>query len=122
MIGDGKVTFSWITSKGAVITQTSKLLRPEQIRDMVLTRHERFHEAGPGSRESEESRAERKYISAHPEETLREAWNLLDKEGKMEMEMMLAPAAHHGISDPQWANRHVKLRDEIIGDDKKELS
>ena len=121
-IQDNNITFSYVDSYGHGLTETAKVLSPRRMAMMIEARMKRFHSAGPGSRESEQSRQERKYISAHPEETLREAWNILDDHGKMEMDMMLDPSSHHGISDPDWIKSHVKRRDEIIGDDKRELS
>lgn len=116
VVRDGRITFTYLDSFGDVITETKKLLSPKEIKVKVLDRMERFKDAGPGSRESEISRAERKCISGHPESLLRETWDLLDDHGKMEFSMMLSMDSHYGISDPKWAKEHEEERTEIIGD------
>jgi len=121
-LSGGNITFTWIDSLGKVHTDTKKLLSANEMAGMIEERMERFHLAGPGSRESEESRAERKHISAHPEKDLREVWRLLDEHGQMEMAMMLDMNSHHGISDPKWAKAHASRRSEIVGDDEQALS
>ena len=117
----GAVTYTWIDSLGKVHTDTKKLLSAGEMAERIEERMERFHLAGPGSRESEESRAERKHISAHPEKDLREAWKTLSQHGKMEMVMTLDMNSHHGISDPKWAQAHTTRRTEISGDDGEAL-
>jgi hypothetical protein len=121
IIQDDQVTFTWITSLGKGLTETMRVLSAKKIAKMVVARMERFKSAGPGSRESEMSRQERKYISAHLEPALKEAWGLLDEHGKMEMDMMLNASSHHGISDPQWVQSHTLHRSEVVGDDKRAL-
>lgn len=116
IIKDDKITFTYIDSYGSVITDTKKLLSSKEIKEKVMDRMHRFRSAGPGVRESEISRAERKYISGHPEDRLKEAWELLDEHGQMEMAMMLSMDSHYGISDPEWAKKNVEERPEIIGD------
>ena len=118
---NGKLTFTYIDSYGNVITETKKQLTAKEICDKVIESHDRFGMSGPGSRESELSRAERKYISAHDEPMLREVWDLLDENNKMEMSMMLSMDAHHGISDKTWADKHAKERSNIIGDNMTDL-
>ncbi len=113
---NGELTFTYVDSYGDVITETKKICTPEQICQMTCARHARFGDSGPGSRESELSRAERKWISAHDESILRKAWDILDEDGKMEFSMMLSMDSHHGISDKKWADKHAKERPEIIGD------
>lgn len=115
-IRDDEITFTYITSFGEVITETKRLLDSGKIVNKIKDRTRRFKDAGPGSRESELSRAERKWIAAHPISILKQAWNLLDKDGKMEMSMMLDMNAHYGISDKKWAEEYVKERESIIGD------
>lgn len=116
-IRNGKITFTYITSLGKVVTETKDILESEEIAERIKDRHERFYDSGPGTRESEFSRAERKYISAHPELILRKVWSLLDKDGKVEMSMMLEMNSHMGISDPKWAKEHTEKRNTIMGDD-----
>lgn len=118
---DDKLTFTYIDSYGDVLTETKPILTPFEVKQKVVDRMDRFHYAGPGSRESEISRAERKWISAHPEKCLKKVWDLLDDHGKMEMSMMLGMDSHHGISDPKWAKQHVKERHEIVGDNEVPL-
>lgn len=121
VFSNGKLTYTYIDSYGEVITDTKKVLTPEQVAQKVRGRLHRFMDAGPGVRESEISRAERKCISAHPEKCLREAWNLLGDHGKMEMSMMLSMDSHHGISDKTWADKNAKERPNIIGDNMTDL-
>jgi 4-alpha-glucanotransferase len=118
---DGNLTYTYIDSYGDVITETKPQLEPDAIAEMTIDRMERFKSAGPGSRESEISRAERKYISAHDESVLRAAWNKLDDHGKMEFDMMLSEKSHHGISDSRWADNNTKEREEIVGDNQVPL-
>ena len=113
---NGKVTFTYLDSYGEVITETKNILNPREIREKVMDRMKRFHSGGPGVRESETSRAERKWVSAHPIALLKDAWDKLDNHGKMEMSMMLSRDSHHGISNPKWAKAHEKDRSNIIGD------
>ena len=121
-ISGNQITFSHIDSYGKPATETARILTPKKIASMIYERYERFGKSGPGSRESEKSRQERKYISAHPEETIRAAWNLLDDHGKMELEMMFDMSSHHGISDPKWIKAHARRRDDIVGDDNRPLA
>jgi len=116
IIKDDKLTFTYIDSYGEVITETKPILTPFEIKQKVVDRMERFKYAGPGVRESEISRAERKWVSAHPESCLKETWTMLDEHGQMEMAMMLDMNSHHGISDPTWAKQHAEERSEISGD------
>ena len=121
-ISGNQITFSHIDSYGIPMTETARVLSPKKIASMVSDRLARFQKAGPGSRESETSRQERKYISGHPESTIRAAWELLDDHNKMELEMMLDMSSHHGISDPAWMKTHARRRDSIIGDDRQALA
>ncbi len=114
---DGKgITFTYMNSFSDVITETKPILTPSKIKQKVVDRMERFHDAGPGTRESEISRAERKWISAHPVSLLQRVWDKLDEHGRMEMSMMLSEKSHYGISDPSWAKAHKKEREAIMGD------
>jgi len=113
---DGHMTFTYLNSYGDVITETKPILDCDQICEKVMDRYNQFHSAGPGVRESEMSRAIRKWISAHSGSLLRNAWNKLNEHGQMEMSMMLSQDSHYGISDPNWANAHKDDRLEIIGD------
>ena len=115
-MSDGDMTFTYITSFGDVITETKPVLSVDRICEHVKDRMHQFHSAGPGVRESETSRAIRKWISGHPVSILRSAWDKLDDHGRMEMDMMLSEKSHHGISDPKWAKAHSKERESIIGD------
>lgn len=110
------MTFTYLDSYGDLITETKPILSVDQICEHIMDRHQQFIDAGPGSRESEASRAIRKWISAHPIRLLKRAWSKLDEEGKMEMSMMLSKDSHHGISDPKWAKENRKSRYEIVGD------
>lgn len=121
IIRDDKLTFTYIDSYADVITETKPMLTPMEVCQKVIDRMERFKCSGPGVRESEISRAERKWISAHPEKCLKKAWDQLDEYGKMEMSMMLSMDSHHGISDPGWAKKHTDERHEIVGDNEVPL-
>ncbi len=121
IIKDDTLTFTYIDSYGDIITETKNILSPDQIKQRVMDRLSRFKNAGPGSRESELSRAERKYVSAHSEKILKQAWSKLDEHGQMEMSMMLDMSSHFGISDPKWAENHAGEREEIIGDNMSPL-
>ncbi len=118
----GVVRFTYLDSLSRVHTKSKPLMDSKEIAKRIVERMERFHAAGPGSRESESSRAERKWISAHPEAILRRAWAALDDHGKMEMVMMLDHNSHWSTSDPAWAEKHQKARSKIYGDDRKPLS
>ncbi len=118
---NGKLTFTYFDSFGEPLEDTKHELTPMEICQKVKDRMERFMLAGPGVRESEISRLERKWISAHGLSTLRQAWELLDAHGKMEMQMMLDENSHFGISDPAWAKRHKKDRHAIEGDNQVPL-
>ncbi len=120
-ISNGGMTFTYLNSYGEKIDETKPILTSFEIKQKVTDRMERFHYAGPGARESEISRAERKWISAHSEECLKKAWNLLDEHGKMEMSMLLSKDSHYGISNPDWAKKHSKERHSIIGDNEVPL-
>jgi len=121
VIWEGKVTFTYITSLGNVVHERKPILEVHQVMDKVRDRMMRFRKAGPGSRESEYSRAERKYVSAQSESLLRKVWDVLDDDEKMEMSMMLSEDSHFGISDPAWARKHAEKKDYIIGDDGEDL-
>ncbi len=120
-IQGNSVRFTYLDSLSQVHTNTKPLLTPEDISRRVVARMKRFHSAGPGTRESESSRADRKWISAHPEEVLRKAWEQLDDHGKMEMVMMLDHNSHWSTSDPGWAASHAKNFQNIQGDTQKPL-
>lgn len=112
------ITFTYFNSHGQVITETRHIMSPQEVVDRTVKRHARFMSMPPGTRESEESRRERKWISAHRLGVLRPAWALMDGETKMEFVMMLDMNSHMGISDPEWASEHrsVEVR-EVKGDD-----
>ena len=118
---DDKLTFTYVDSFGEVLTETRPILTPLEICQKVKDRMERFKLAGPGSRESDISRAERKWISAHDVECLRKTWDMLDDHGKMEFDMMFNAASHFGISDPSWAKAHKKKKHVVIGDNQAPL-
>ena len=109
------VTFTYLDSWRTAHTVTLPVLTPAQIVLKVETRHKRFKES-PG-RESDNSRTERKYISAQPSAILLKAWQLMDEDARMEFEMMFAMSSHHGISDRKWAEEHQIHEVEIMGDD-----
>lgn len=113
----GTLEFTYLDSYGEAITEVLPELTCQQICNKIMGRMYRFKEAGPGIRESEISRAERKWISAHPLETLKKVWSGLDHHGQMEMSMMLSKDSHYGISNPDWAEEHMEKRKKISGDD-----
>jgi len=115
-MSDGGMTFTYFNSYGDVITETKPVLDVDGICEHIYDRMHQFHSAGPGVRESETSRAVRKWISAHPIKLLHEAWYKLDEHGQMEMSMMLSKDSHYGISDLKWAQTHREERECIIGD------
>ena len=120
-IEGGQIEFCYITSLGKVVKASKPLLGAEEIVEKTKARHARFKEEGPGTRESEESRAERKCISAHPEKCLKEAWEKMDEDTRMEFVMMLSMDSHYGISDPEWAEAHAEKVPSIQGDDGESL-
>lgn len=115
-MSDGHLTYTYLNSFGDVITETKPMLNCDEICEHVMDRYDQFHNAGPGVRESEASRATRKWLSAHPIRLLKQAFHKLDEHGQMEMEMMFSKMSHHGISDPKWAKAHRQDRESIIGD------
>lgn len=119
VIHDGQVTYSYFDSNGRPHTETRKLLEPNKIVQMVSARMQRFESAPLGSRESELSRAERKYIAAQPVEALREAWRLMDEDVRGEFSSMMDGNSFHGISDPKWLAKYEHPHPEITGDDAK---
>ena len=121
-ISGNSVRFTYLDSLSQVHSETKPLLTPEDIARRIKRRLGRFKAAGPGARESETSRTERKLISAHPEETLRKAWGLLDDHGKMEMVMMLDHNSHWSTSDPGWAEENQQRLSKIHGDDGRALN
>ena len=122
VISGNRITFSYLDSYSQPQTETKPLLKPEQIVKMVKARDRRFDEQQPpGARESDTSRAERKWIVAHPPQILFDAWDLADEETKQEMATMFDPESHHGISDPAWLKTHAKGTDTMIGDNGKTL-
>ncbi|MCB7130448.1 MAG: hypothetical protein J3T61_13025, partial [Candidatus Brocadiales bacterium] len=60
-------------------------------------------------------------ISAHPEKVLKEAFEQMDEDTRMEFVMMLDMNSHYGISDPKWAEAHAEKVPSIQGDDGKSL-
>ena len=112
------ITFTYFNSHGQVITETLHIMSPKEVADRTRKRHARFMSMPPGTRESEESRRERKWISAHRLSVLRPAWAMMDSETKMEFVMMLDMNSHMGISDPEWASEHRSVEVvEVKGDD-----
>lgn len=121
IIEGDNITFTYVTSLSKVVTETKPILEPDDIIELIDERIYRFGEAPVGARESEMSRAERKYISAHPEKVLREAFDSMNDDQKMELDMMLSEKSHTGISNPKWVKYNVFERNDIVGDDKKKL-
>lgn len=115
-VSDGHLTFTYLNSFGDVITETKPVLSIDDICEHVMDRYHQFHDAGPGVRESEASRATRKWLSAHSLSILKKAFHKLDGHGQMEMEMMFSKMSHYGISDPGWAEAHKSDRTDIVGD------
>ena len=121
-IAGGNISFSYLSSLGEAKTETKPMLAAKSILDLVKARYERFKsQIGKGARESEASRSERKYISAHPASVLKAAWNLSEDDLKMELMMMLDESSHSGISDPVWLQENAKPQTAVIGDDGKPL-
>ena len=121
MIENGEVTFTYMDSLQNAITKTKAVLTAQQIVTKTKARLARFKKSPIGTRESESSRAERKYISAHPESLLRRAFELMDEHTRMEMSMMLDRSSHAGISDPAWAQRKDDELKAMVGDDGRKL-
>lgn len=99
----GRLTFSYVDTRNQPKTDTKPVLKPQVIVGMVQRRIARFKSAPYGARESDSSRSERKYIAAHDthnQDILRQAWELMNREQRMEFEMMLSPTSHEGISNP----------------------
>lgn len=121
LIVDGKITFTYFDSLGAPHTETKKVLSPNAIVELVQARLRRFKSMPPGTRESEESRVERKWIASHLPVHLRQAWDRMTESTRMEFVMMLSMDSHHGISDPAFAQEQTRRLPEVSGDDGKEL-
>ena len=121
-IDRGFITYHFLNSFSQPVERIAYLLEPEEIVAKTKARHNRFHSTGPGSRESESSRGERKLISAHPMRTLHEAYELMDEPTRMEFNMMLDEKSHYGNSDPIWMKTHAMFRNRIVGDDKQPLN
>lgn len=109
---DGKLTFSYIDSYGTAVEETLPELTAEQIVELVNQRMGAFEEAPPGAREGDKLRSERKYISAHDESIVRQAWEGMDEHQKMELEMMLDRSSHKGIADPAEAKESEEPQSE----------
>jgi len=121
LIVDGKITFTYFDSLSKPYTVTEKMLSPSAIVVLTRARMARFKSMPPGTRESEESRQERKWIAGHPPALLRRAWDRMSEETRMEFVMMLDMSSHHGISDPAFAEKQTERLKEVSGDDGKEL-
>lgn len=121
LVKDGKVTFTYFDSHGQPHTPTWAVLSPSEIIDRTRKRLARFKSMPPGTRESEESRTERKWISAHPISILRRAWDRMSEPNRMEFAMMLAMESHHGISDPKFAEEQKRRLKSVSGDDGRTL-
>lgn len=117
-----QITFSYFDSNGQLMTETKYILSPAEIASRTKQRLARFKSLPPGTRESDESRSERKWISAHPEGELRKSWALMDEDTRMEFVMMLDMNSHLGISDPAWAAERPNIAPTgVRGDDGEEL-
>lgn len=121
LIVDGQITLTYFDSLGKPHTSTRAMLSPSAIVVLTRARLHRFESMPPGTRESEESRRERKLISGHPPALLRRAWNMMSETTRMEFVMMLDMSSHHGISDPEFARKQMERLAEVSGDDGKEL-
>lgn len=117
----GMIAFTYLDSTLNAITVAKPLLTAYEIVTKTKERLAMFKSAPPGARESDISRYERKYISAHPEGILIRAWKMMDHHTKMEFVMMLDRRSHHGMSDPAWAHRNAANLTEVIGNDEKVL-
>lgn len=118
---EGMVTFSFFDSLGQGVTRTLPLLTPTEVIRLTEQRLDRFKSQPAGTRESEQSRAERKYVSAQPEAILRAAWEDMGPKLRMEFEMMLDMSSHFGISDPDYVEQHSTKLHAVQGDDGKPL-
>lgn len=98
-----------------------RILNPQQIADRIKKREIRFDESAENSRESDESRAERKYLAAHPRGLLILARRLLGAAGKEEFDTMFDGNSHNGISDPKWVEENARNLDAVHGDDGEPL-
>ena len=121
MVKGGNVTFSYIDSFGRAHTDTKPLLTAAEIVKIAKERDERFDTAGEWSRESDETRAERKYVAAQPGATLREAWALAKGVVREELATMLDGNSHHGTSDPRWLAQNADPAPAITDDHGEEL-
>jgi len=117
LITHGKLTYSYLDSFGSARTETKPALSAQQIIELVKQRMMRFDRAGPGARESDFSRRERKYITAHPIGLLKAAWARADKMTRMEMAMMFDPNSHYGNSSRAWVEKNQRPHQQVIGDD-----
>jgi hypothetical protein len=113
------ITFTYLDSWNTAHTVTLPVLTPAQIVLSVEGRHKRFEES-PG-RESNDSRFQRKYISAQRPSVLLRAFQLMDESTRMEFSMMLDSNSHHGISNRSWAEAHQTHEVQMRGDDGRPL-
>lgn len=120
-VAGGSIAFTFLDSTLHAVTVAKPLLTAVEIVAKTKERLAQFKSAPPGARESDFSRSERKYISAHPKGILTHAWQMMNHHTKMEFVMMLDKRSHHGISDPAWAQRNAANLTKVIGNDRKVL-
>lgn len=100
------LTYHALASDGTLVRATRAVGTVAELRALVRARMAAFGAASLGARESEALRADRKYLAAHPLSVLRSLWAQASPDEQMELEMMLSPASHHGVSDPAWVQAH----------------
>ena len=116
-----RVTYTYIDSYSRAKTVTRPILTADGVIRLLNQRMKHFGEASPGARESEATRANRKYIAAQPLTVLRAAWREMDPDQQKEFQNMLDKISYSGISDQKWAEQNQKPTKTIIGDDETPL-
>lgn len=120
-ISNGNITIHYLDSFRRASVYTDKVMTPEQIVAAVKARAERFDRFAENPRESDSARTLRKFMSAHPVEVLRSAWDMADGEIRDEMDEMFNPASHYGNSSPDWVKANAKAQTVMMGDDGRPL-
>ena len=116
-----RLTYTYIDSYSRAKTVTRPVLTADGVLRFLEKRMKQFHDAPPGARESDATRADRKYISAQPLSVLRAAWGKMNADQKDEFRTMLDKVSYSGISDPKWAEKNERPTKEVVGDDNQPL-
>lgn len=116
-----RLTYTYIDSYSRAKTVTRPVLTADGVIRLLDKRMRHFGEAPPGARESEATRADRKYIAAQPLSVLRAAWREMNEDQRKEFQNMLDKISYSGISDKGWAEQHQKPTKSIVGDDNAPL-